>query len=98
MSSPTSTDPTMDAITAAVTTGRDGDTESARRRLLELWGETGELGDPLHRCTLAHYAADLYPDPALALAWDIRSTDAPDAVIDARSWRYHPRLHTPASW
>src|SRR5699024_8851628 len=93
MSSPTSTDPTMDAITAAVTTGRDGDTESARRRLLELWGEIGVLGDPLHRCTLAHYAADLYPDPAQALAWDIRAPDAADAVTEERAEQYHPSLH-----
>src|SRR5699024_2227629 len=93
MSSPTSTDPTMDAITAAVTTGRDGDTESARRRLLELWGEIGVLGDPLHRCTLAHYAADLYPDPAQALAWDIRAPDAADAATEERAEQYHPSLH-----
>ena len=40
-----------------------GDREEARDRLLGLWAELGEDGDPLHRCTLAHYLADTQDDP-----------------------------------
>ncbi|NDZ74076.1 hypothetical protein G3I36_24175, partial [Streptomyces sp. SID10362] len=68
---PASPDPTMEAIGGAVTEGRSGDVRSARRRLLALWSEIGVTGDPLHRCSLAHYLADLYEDPAQALAWDV---------------------------
>lgn len=50
-----------------------GDREEARQRLLDLWAEIGEHGDPLHRCTLAHYLADTQDDPADELAWDLRA-------------------------
>ncbi|WP_040791914.1 hypothetical protein [Nocardia paucivorans] len=86
-------DPTMNAITAAVMLGRKGDTAAARIRLLALWEEIGVLGDPLHRCTLAHYLADLYDDPAQALGWDIRALDAADAITDDRVQRHHAGLH-----
>ncbi|MGW0019862.1 hypothetical protein ACWDUD_16155 [Rhodococcus sp. NPDC003382] len=86
-------DPTMDAIAQAVTEGRSGDPEFARKQLLALWSEIGVLGDPLHRCTLAHYLADLYADPAQALAWDIRALDAADAVTEQRVQEHHADLH-----
>ncbi|MBY6682298.1 hypothetical protein HQ312_14670 [Rhodococcus sp. BP-316] len=63
-------DPTMDAIAAAVTEGRGGDVDEARRQLLALWQDIGVDGDPLHRCSLAHYLADLHEDPAQALTWE----------------------------
>ncbi|MDQ0989643.1 hypothetical protein [Streptomyces sp. V3I7] len=53
-----------------------GDREEARSRLLALWAELGENGDPLHRCTLAHYLADTQDDPADELAWDLRALSA----------------------
>ncbi|MDK1344739.1 hypothetical protein QNO09_15775 [Streptomyces sp. 378] len=53
-----------------------GDREEARHRLLGLWAEIGEHGDPLHRCTLAHYLADTQDDPADELAWDLRALTA----------------------
>ncbi|WP_063037308.1 hypothetical protein [Nocardia grenadensis] len=87
-----SSDATMNAITAAVTLGRSGDTAAARERLRELWHGIGVTGDPLHRCTLAHYLADLYDDPAQALAWDIRALDAADALSDDRVQRHHANL------
>jgi hypothetical protein len=49
-------------------------------------------GDPLHRCSLAHYMADLYEDPAQALAWDIRALDAVDALTDQRVQEHHAAL------
>lgn len=86
-------DTTMNAITEAVTLGHGGHTDTARARLLTLWDEIGVLGDPLHRCTLAHYLADLYDDdPARALAWDIRALDAADAVTEGRVQRHHAGL------
>ncbi|MBJ7906113.1 hypothetical protein IF655_22740 [Streptomyces sp. DSM 110735] len=80
----TTHDPTMEAIGAAVTEGRTGYPASARQRLLDLWSTTGPAGDPLHRCTLTHYLADLYDDPAQALAWDIRALDAAESLTERR--------------
>ncbi|MEU2961931.1 hypothetical protein ACFYNV_07725 [Streptomyces albidoflavus] len=87
------TDPTMDAMGRAVVAGRAGDTRAARRQLLELWSKTGVTGDPLHRCSLAHYLADLHDDPAQALAWDVRALDAADAVTEQRVQEHHAGLH-----
>ncbi|RFU84360.1 hypothetical protein DY218_23150 [Streptomyces triticagri] len=86
-------DPTMEAISRAVVQGRAGDTSAARQQLLTLWSTIGVTGDPLHRCTLAHYLADLHEDPAQALAWDIRALDAADATTDARTQQHHAGLH-----
>jgi len=83
----------MDAITQAVTAGRAGDVGSARSELLALWAEIGVGGDGLHRCTLAHYLADLYTDPAQALAWDVRALDAADTVSEQRVQQHHSSLH-----
>ncbi|MFI6923911.1 hypothetical protein ACIBIZ_28515 [Nonomuraea spiralis] len=88
-----SPDPTMAAIGQAVAEGQTGDTASARRKLLDLWYVIGVTGDPLHRCTLAHYLADLYDDPAMALTWDIRALDAADAVTEQRVQEHHAGLH-----
>lgn len=77
-------DPIMDRITQSVTDFRTGDPDRARISLLEVWTDIGVAGDPLHRCTLAHYLADTYDDPAEALVWDIRALDAADALTDTR--------------
>lgn len=89
---PTSPDPTMEAIGRAVTEGRNGDADSARRQLLELWDRIGESGDPLHRCALAHYLADLYEDLAQALVWDTRALAAADSQTDDRAREHHAGL------
>ncbi|MBY6540029.1 hypothetical protein HQ325_15230 [Rhodococcus sp. BP-349] len=86
-------DPTMDAIAAAVTEGRGGDVDEARRQLLALWQDIGVDGDPLHRCSLAHYLADLFEDPAEALTWDVRALDAAHSVTDQRTQNHHAGLH-----
>lgn len=80
-----SSDSTMKAIGHAVTRGQEGDTDTARRTLLALWQQIGAVGDPFHRCTLAHYLADLYDNPAEALIWDVRALDAADALTDERT-------------
>ena len=86
------TDPTMDAITTAVTLGHEGDATRAREDLLAIWADLGTAGDPLHRCVLAHYLADLYPDAAEALIWDVRALDAADALTDERAQQHDASL------
>ncbi|MFF0533018.1 hypothetical protein ACFYT3_32195 [Nocardia amikacinitolerans] len=86
------TDTTMEAITRAVELGRAGDRDAARTMLTELWADLGPQGDPLHRCTLAHYLADLHDDAAQALTWDIRALDAADSLTDERVRRHHAGL------
>ncbi|MGI5441964.1 hypothetical protein ACQEV4_32785 [Streptomyces shenzhenensis] len=61
-----------------------GDREEARRRLLDLWAEIGQDGDPLHRCTLAHYLADTQDDPSDELAWDLRALSAAQEAAHGR--------------
>ncbi|MEV5652796.1 hypothetical protein AB0L57_31480 [Nocardia sp. NPDC052254] len=85
-------DSTMTAIGTAVERGRAGDIDRARADLTDLWTGIGPTGDALHRCTLAHHLADLQPDPAQALIWDIRALDAADALTDARLRRHHDGL------
>ncbi|MFJ2756200.1 hypothetical protein ACIO3S_11420 [Nocardioides sp. NPDC087217] len=85
-------DSTMDAITAAVTLGHQGETARARQELLAIWEDLGVLGDPLHRCTLAHHLADLQTDPAAALIWDVRALDAAGALTDRRAAEHHAGL------
>ncbi|MEU6245536.1 MULTISPECIES: tetratricopeptide repeat protein [unclassified Streptomyces] len=73
-----------------------GDREEARRRLLELWAETAEAGDPLHRCTLAHYLADTQDDPDAELAWDLRALSAAQELTGADPapvGGFYPSLH-----
>jgi hypothetical protein len=57
-----------------------GDREEARTRFATLWEEIGERGDPLHRCTVAHYMADTQDDPEDELVWDLRALRAADAL------------------
>ena len=69
-----------------------GDREEARGRFLDLWAEIGEDGDPLHRCTLAHYMADTQDDPSDELAWDLRALSAAEELTDGRIAEHHESL------
>ncbi|MEU2713055.1 hypothetical protein [Streptomyces sp. NPDC007205] len=69
-------DPMLTRIGQVVMLHHGGDREEARSRFLDLWAEIGEAGDPLHRCTLAHYLADTQDDPEDELAWDLRALSA----------------------
>ncbi|MEV6335900.1 hypothetical protein AB0M12_14435 [Nocardia vinacea] len=82
----------MAAITEAVELGRTGSPEVAREALLGIWAAIGPQGDPLHRCTLAHYLADLYDDAAQALCWDVRALDAADSLTDERLHQHDANL------
>ena len=74
----------MTRIGQAVMLHHGGDREEARGRFLGLWAEIGEDGDPLHRCTLAHYMADAQDDPSDELAWDLRALSAAEELSDER--------------
>ncbi|WP_433194784.1 hypothetical protein ACQP1G_39490 [Nocardia sp. CA-107356] len=83
---------TMAAITQAVELGRTGSAQAAREWLLGIWAAIGPQGDPLHRCTLAHYLADLYDDAAQALCWDVRALDAAECLTNERLRQHHATL------
>ncbi|MET9802910.1 hypothetical protein [Streptomyces sp. NPDC006368] len=79
-----------------------GDREEARNRFGQLWEQIGEDGDPLHRCTLAHYMADAQDDPGDELAWDLRALNAAEGLGEERLARHdaavalralYPSLH-----
>ncbi|GEC07038.1 hypothetical protein SSP24_46930 [Streptomyces spinoverrucosus] len=77
-------DAVMTRIGQVVMLHHAGDREEARHRFLKLWAEIGEDGDPLHRCTLAHYMADTQDDPCDELAWDLRALGAAEELADDR--------------
>lgn len=94
-------DPIMTRIGQIVMLLHGGDREEARTRFGALWEEVGERGDPLHRCTLAHYMADTQDDPEDELAWDLRALRAADALTardpgpggSGRVRGFYPSLH-----
>ena len=88
----TITDPVMSEIAAAVQAGQEGDRADARARFDDLRARLGDDGDPFHRCTLAHYAADVQDDPHEELRWDERALAAAEEVTDERAHTYHPSL------
>ncbi|MFJ4468724.1 hypothetical protein ACIP2X_14720 [Streptomyces sp. NPDC089424] len=77
-------DAVMTRIGQVVMLFHAGDREEARQRFLQLWAEIGEDGDPLHRCTLAHYMADTQDDPCDELSWDLRALGAAEELSDDR--------------
>lgn len=85
-------DAMMTRIGQAVMLHHGGDREEARGRFLDLWAEIGEDGDPLHRCTLAHYMADTQDDPSDELAWDLRALSAAEELTDGRVAEHHESL------
>lgn len=85
------TDPVMDEITAAVGLGHK-DPDAGRAALIAIWRQVGPSGDAFHRCVLAHYLADLFDEPAVALVWDVRALDAADSLTDERARQHHASL------
>ncbi|MFE3853716.1 hypothetical protein ACFXPN_21565 [Streptomyces griseorubiginosus] len=85
-------DAVMTRIGQVVMLCHAGDREEARHRFLALWAELGEDGDPLHRCTLAHYMADAQDDPCDELAWDLRALTAAEELTDDRLTRHEGAL------
>ena len=86
----------MARIVEVVGLAQAGDGDAARPRFAELWDEIGPEGDPLHRCALAHHAADVQPDVTAELMWDLRALAAADEVTDERVQRHHGSLSVAA--
>lgn len=83
-------DPVLAEIGEAVAAAHAGHRDEARRRFAALWERIGPGGDPLHRCVLAHHAADVQDDPHEELRWDERALAAADETTDARVRAHHP--------
>ncbi|BAU81752.1 hypothetical protein SLA_0798 [Streptomyces laurentii] len=97
-----SDDAVMTRIGQAMMLLHGGDREEARNRFGVIWDQLGPEGDPLHRCTLAHYMADAQDDPDTELAWDLRALTAAGALDEERLGRHdsavalralYPSLH-----
>ncbi|MBT2388203.1 hypothetical protein J7E87_01900 [Streptomyces sp. ISL-1] len=87
-----SEDAVMTRIGQAIMLLHGGDREEARNRFGALWSEIGEAGDPLHRCTLAHYMADAQDDASDELAWDLRALAAAEGLSEERLARHEVTL------
>ncbi|MFF5180248.1 hypothetical protein ACFY2Q_19670 [Micromonospora sp. NPDC000316] len=85
-------DPTMTRIIEAVQLGQAGARAQARDQLTALWDEIGPTGDALHRCTLAHYLADLQDTVEAELVWDERALAAVADLTDERARRHDDAL------
>jgi hypothetical protein len=79
-----------------------GERDAARALFTELWDEVGPAGDPMHRCAVAHWMADVKDDLQAELMWDLRALEAADAVTAERAQQagmtspvtaMHPSLH-----
>ncbi|MER5888454.1 hypothetical protein ABT160_31920 [Streptomyces sp. NPDC001941] len=90
-----SDDAVMTRIGQAMMLLHGGDREEARNRFGEIWQQLGADGDPVHRCTLAHYMADAQDDPDAELAWDLRALTAAEgkAARTAAVRALYPSLH-----
>lgn len=91
-----SEDNVMAAMAAAVEQGRAGDRTAARETLERLWDQVGEHGDALHRCSIAHYTADLQDSVTDELMWDERALAAATVLTDERAQEYHASLQVRA--
>lgn len=79
------TDTVMEKIREALERNAGGDRAGARATLERLW-ETA--GDPLHRCTVAHYLADLQDSVADERHWDELALQAFPELTDERAREY----------
>jgi hypothetical protein len=79
------TDAVMEEIRKAQETNLGGDPAGARSILERLW-QTAD--DPLHRCTIAHYLADLQGSVQDELRWDERALQAFPDLTDERAREY----------
>ena len=92
----TQIDEVMAEAGRAVQLGRAGDRAGARAVLEALWERVGADGDALHRCSIAHYCADVQDAVADELEWDRRALAAVADLRDERAQRYHESLRVRA--
>ena len=99
----TAPDPTMARIGEAMALGQRGERAAAGELFAQIWVDIGgEVGDPFHRCALAHSMADVQDDVREELLWDERALAAADQLTDERAVRggvpggvagFYPSLH-----
>jgi hypothetical protein len=77
-------DPTLARIGEGIALRQRGELAAARHLFAAVWDDVGPDGDPLHRCALAHSAADVEDDPRQELAWDLRALAAVEQLTDER--------------
>lgn len=75
----------MRRIHHAIAMSQAGQRSEAREAFAQIWARLSDGADPLHRCVLAHYMADVQDDPHQELTWDLRALDAAQAVTDERA-------------
>jgi hypothetical protein len=85
-------DDVMAEIATVAALAQGGHTAEARERFAEMWDRVGPSGDPLHRCTLAHYTADVQTDLNEELRWDLRALGAAHEITDERAKDYDRSL------
>jgi hypothetical protein len=78
-------DEIMRRIGEAIAVSQQGERSEARATFAQIWAQISEGGDPLHRCVLAHFMADVQDDPRQELVWDLRALDAANSVTDERT-------------
>lgn len=92
----TGADTTMARIGDGMVLSHSGERERARRLFADVWEDIGgEVGDPLHRCALAHAMADVQDDARDELAWDLRALAAAGHLTDERAAR--SGVHVPVA-
>lgn len=78
-----------------------GEHEAARTSLIALWEELGDQGNPMVRCSVAHYLADLQGSVESSLHWNLLAWQevgrvaAPDQVeteLGVSSRQLYPSL------
>src|SRR5262245_48598708 len=85
-------DEVMGRIAAAIALSQSGSRAAARHDFAVIWSEISPDGDPFHRCTLAHYMADLQDSPHDELMWDLRALEAAGSLTDERVQAYHASM------
>jgi tetratricopeptide (TPR) repeat protein len=89
-------DQVMQRINEGIALQQAGENAAARDCFEQIWAEIGPDGDPLHRCTLAHFMADAQESPEAKLQWDQRALAAADSLTDERAQAYHGSLQVRA--
>jgi hypothetical protein len=78
-------DAVMTRVGEGIALSQAGNRAAARSLFDELWEQVGGDGDPLHRCAVAHWMADLQDDPADELHWDLLALTAADSLTAVRA-------------
>lgn len=74
----------MDRLGQAIALAQHDEPAAARVLLEHLWAETGDDGDALHRCAIAHQLADVQNDLTAELHWDLQALAAAKSISDER--------------